>query len=406
MKRCMILALFASGAAVAQQADITSAQLLSGQADAKLQQLGKEAKAGNKKLVISAPQQWHDLILEQLRRGGSDIKVEIRDSFAESVMVRSADGAEAPAPVATPAPQAQPSPAPAPPARPTPAPAPTPKPAAPAPKPAPAPVSRPATPPPTPKPAPTAAPVATPAQSLPASPAPAPSPPPQPAPDPAPAAATAEPAPAPAPAPAAAPTPAPTAATQTSSGAEVESIRRRLEQNLNRGDAASGDMSSDQLLTGDLVYDQGPVRAVVRRSGARTQLFWLAGEVDLARVEFKELGGDRYQVIEPMRTGTPMLRSKATAGQALFTAVDPASAADERKVLEGRYNGGKPITATVRAEQVEVRDLLYVGEKLIVVVRLSGQKLERFWLVGDINLARGQLSKEGANKYRALSDLK
>jgi hypothetical protein len=41
----------------------------------------------------------------------------------------------------------------------------------------------------------------------------------------------------------------------------------------------------------------------------------------------------------------------------------------------------------------------------IVVVRLNGLDLERYWLVGDINLARTQLSKEGANKYRARNDL-
>ena len=78
MKRWLVLACIAASPAWAQQADISSAQLISGQADSKLQQLGKEAKSGNKKLVISAPQQWHDLILEQIRKGGGDVKVESR----------------------------------------------------------------------------------------------------------------------------------------------------------------------------------------------------------------------------------------------------------------------------------------------------------------------------------------
>ena len=73
--------------------------------------------------------------------------------------------------------------------------------------------------------------------------------------------------------------------------------------------------------------------------------------------------------------------------------------------MEQRYNSGKAITGTLGVENVKGRDVLYVGDKLIVVVRLNGLDLERYWLVGDINLARSQLSKEGANKYRARSDL-
>jgi hypothetical protein len=73
--------------------------------------------------------------------------------------------------------------------------------------------------------------------------------------------------------------------------------------------------------------------------------------------------------------------------------------------MEQRYNSGKAITGTLGVESVKARDVLYVGDKLVVVVRLNGLDLERYWLVGDINLARSQLSKEGANKYRARTDL-
>jgi len=103
MKPWILLALLAAGQALAQGADISGAQLLSGNADARLQSLAREAAAANRRLVISAPEYWHEMILEQVRRGGGDaLQVEVRDSFAEAVMVRSeAIAPPAPAPPAT-----------------------------------------------------------------------------------------------------------------------------------------------------------------------------------------------------------------------------------------------------------------------------------------------------------------
>ncbi|MCE3004309.1 MAG: hypothetical protein LW860_16665, partial [Xanthomonadaceae bacterium] len=125
MKHWFLLAALVAGQAMAQSADISGAQLLSGDADARLQGLAREAAAANRKLVISAPEYWHEMILEQVRRGGGDgVQVEVRDSFAEAVMVRSdalvaeahaaeppAAEAQAPAAVAQPAPAAAPRPA-------------------------------------------------------------------------------------------------------------------------------------------------------------------------------------------------------------------------------------------------------------------------------------------------------
>jgi hypothetical protein len=185
----------------------------------------------------------------------------------------------------------------------------------------------------------------------------------------------------------------------------VAAIRQRLEQNLNNGEAAAGTVAPDRLETGDIVYVQGPVRGVVRRGGVKNQLLWLEGDLNVERVELKDLGGDRYQVTEPLRSGAPTLRSKVAGGEVMFSAADPKTAADERQSMEKRYNSGKAISRTLRPDGVKGRDVLYVGDKLIVVVRLNGLELERYWLVGDINLARSQLSKEGASKYRALTDL-
>ena len=426
---CMVFgtsAMFATGVS-AQQANVTGPELLSGNADRRLQDVARSAKDGGKKLVISAPEYWHEMILEQVRKGGGgDVQVELRDSFAETVSVRAEDTAPAPAPEPTPEPEPTPVAAPAPkptpppvqrtipsqaPAQaatppaprnvPTPAPA-TPTVAAPAPKPAPVPPARPA---PTPAQTPPVVPQA-------AAPAPPPAPAPAPVPEPEPATAAVVPA-APAPTPAAPPptavaTPAPPAAPAraASSDAEIASIKRRLEQNLNGGKTVGESLTQTALEVGDVIYVQGPVRAVLRRGSVRNELYWLEGELNLMRVELKELAGERYQVAQRIRVeGTPRLREVRTTQSEMFTAASPEGSA-ERAQLERRYNGGSAITGQLRPENLQQKDVLYLGDKLVVVVRLDGMNLERYWLVGDINLGRTELLKDGANKYKVLADIR
>src|SRR5688572_10127885 len=126
MRRVVWISALWSAVAFGQSADVTAPELLSGNADQKLQAVAREAQAGGKKLVISAPAVWHDMVLEQIRKGAPDVEVELRDSFAEAVMVRGEAPAPAPAPEPEPAPApvATPAPAPAPAARPAPAPEP------------------------------------------------------------------------------------------------------------------------------------------------------------------------------------------------------------------------------------------------------------------------------------------
>lgn len=419
MKRLFLLASLWSACALAQQADITGAQLLSGDADAKLQAMARDAASSGKKLVINAPEYWHEMILEQVRKGGGDnLEVEVRDSFAESVLVRE----EAAAPAAEPAPVAEPAPAPV--ATPAPAPKPV-APAAPAPRPvAPPPAApKPAAPAPTPRPAPAAAtPAPAPAAPAPAQPQPRAASAPVPATTPAPAApAAAAPrpvAPAPTPAPVAAPAPRPAAPApasapvaapaprQSTRDAEIASIKRRMEQNLNGGEAVTRSIAPAALEQGDVIYDQGPVKAVLRRGSLRNQIYWLDGDIELRRVELKEIGPRRYQVMERIREGGKVtLRAERSAEQQMYDAQAPDKHAAERKLLEQRYNGGNAIEARLAPTGLRQKDIIYAGDDLAVVVRVNGLALERYWLVGRIDLGRSELIKDGANKYRVLQDV-
>lgn len=409
MKRLLLLASLWSACALAQQADITGAQLLSGAADAKLQSMARDAASSGRKLVISAPEYWHEMILEQVRRGGGDnLEVEVRDSFAESVLVRE-ESAVPPDPMAVP--EAVPAPVAAPATAPTPAPVAAPRPVAP-------PVAKPVAATPAPRPLPAAA-----APPAPPTVAPAPAaatPVATPAPQPAPVAPTAVPvpaAPAPAPAttaaPAVAPTvvaPAPAAAAaprRSTRDAEIASIKRRVEQNLNGGEPVTRSLTQTGLEPGDVIYDQGLVKAVLRRGSVRNQLYWLDGEIELRRIELKELGPRRYQVMERIRNegARPTLRTVRTTESQAFKAAAPAAHAAERKQLEQRYNAGNPISSEIPATGLRQRDIVYVGDALAVVVRVNGLALERYWLVGEVDLGRSELIKDGANKYRVLQDI-
>jgi hypothetical protein len=427
MKRLFLLAVCFAGSVAAQQADISGAQLLSGDADSRLQQVARDAAAAGKKLVINAPEYWHEMILEQIRKGGGDgVQVELRDSFAESVLVRADTGTTPPAPTPAPEPVAVPTPAPAPaPVTPVAAavrPTPAPRPAAPTPRPSPQPAASTPAPRPTPPavaatPAPSAssatvtsstpAPVATPAPRVETSPTATVS---------APATTAASPTPVPttpaAPAPAPAPVtsaPAATPAVEGGASAQAQQMvqRRRIEQNLNGGEAITRSLTQTQLEVGDVLYAQGEVIAVLRRTSLRNQLYWLEGGIELRRIELKELARNRYQVAERIRNpDSPRLRAVRLAGQDDFVAAAPNKHAQERQRLERLYNGGNTINSTLAPQQVRQKDILYIGDELAVVVRVNGLDLERYWLVGTINLARTELIKDGTNRYRVLSDIR
>lgn len=67
--------------------------------------------------------------------------------------------------------------------------------------------------------------------------------------------------------------------------------------------------------------------------------------------------------------------------------------------LERIFNGGRRMTSHLRPEHLAAGDQLYVYDTAVVVVR-SGLRLQRaYWLYGEIDLNRGDLSAEGGRKY-------
>ncbi|UXI70404.1 hypothetical protein [Tahibacter amnicola] len=363
-------ALFASAAWAQQEVSLTAQDIESGAADAKLAALGREAAATGREVVINAPKEWHGKVAAKVKAGGK-AEVKLNDSFFENVVVRvseKAKAAEPPKPV-EPAKPVSPTPAPAPkpaePPKPAPAPAAPPKPVQPEPKPAPVP------PPPAPEPAP----------------APVTPPPAAPTPPPAPVAKPAEPVKA---APAADP---------------VAAAKQRLEQSLNEGKEAMGELDASQLVRDDVIYVDGPVKAVTRRERLRSNLYWLNGDINLQRAELKPLAANRYQVMDKLvASENASLRTEAPAGPLMFTGKVPAEGDAERASLEKAYGEGRSVTRTVRTDQLRRNDTVYVGKDAAIVVRRDGSELVRYWLDGEVDLNQRGLQKDGAAKYRVISD--
>jgi len=375
-------ALFAAGAASAQEVAISGKDFLSGAGDAKIAELARQAAASGKTLVITAPPYWQDKAAAKAHSAAANASVRTSDAFFESVMVRVEDSKAAKAAAVEPAPK------PAPPAKPEPKPEQKPEPK-PEPRPAP-PVRKPVEEAPAPAPKPT--PIETPPPPPPVEAKPEPP--------------VAAPAPAPAPAPVAAPPAAasPAAAAAKPAADPSAAIKKRFEQNLNGGQPAEGTLEVAQLQKDDVIYESGSVRAVVRRFGPRNQLFWLNGELNTERAELVPTGTDRYRVNEPIRNvANPSLRGGAKTTALKFVGNVPAPKSPARTSLEKQYNDGRDISGTLQAADLHSGDLIYTAEGAAVVIRRTSVGMERFWLTGEIDLHQTGLQQTG-NAIRVQTD--
>ncbi len=274
MKKCLFLlmAMVASSALAQQNVDITAAQFNSGEANARLTSLGREAAASGKRLVVTAPQQWHAQIAARIRAGGS-ADIVLKDGFYETLLVRVVDAAPEPT-------------------------KPEPKPAvAQAAKPAPLPVVRKPEPPnaliapppaepvletPPPAPAPTAAPepvVETPPPSA-AAPAMADD-----------SAVQGEPA-----APAMVDPKAPILLVAAEPG-DTDSLRASMEKRYNEAKRIEERVETSKLKVGDVIYAGKGAAVVVRREGSRLLRMWLIGSLNVNQLGIEAQGANKYKVL-------------------------------------------------------------------------------------------------------------
>jgi hypothetical protein len=200
-----------------------------------------------------------------------------------------------------------------------------------------------------------------------------------------------------------APAPAPVAKAQAPADPSI-AIKQRMAQNLNAGQPAEGTLQVAQLQKDDLLFVDGPVRAVVRRFGPRTQLFWLEGDLNLERAELVPTGNDRYRISQPIRNvSNPSLRGSTKSGALKFTFNVPAPKSPARIAIERQYNDGRDIVTNLTPAELRQGDLVYTGEGSAVVVRRTSVGVERHWLVGELDMHQSGLQTQG-NAIRVLTD--
>ena len=193
------------------------------------------------------------------------------------------------------------------------------------------------------------------------------------------------------------------AAAEKAAADKIASTKKTMEQNVNGGRAAEGTLGVAQLQKDDQIFIDGSIRGVVRRNGARTQLFWLDGDLNLERVELLPLSDNHYKVVDAIReTSSPILRTKAVGGHLIANV--PAPDAAERKSLEQQYAEGRAVTVSIAPTDLRAGDTIYAGKSVALVVRLAGTKYLRYWLDGDLNLAQAGLQKQSGSVYKVISD--
>ncbi len=383
LKRILFASALFSTAAMAQQVDISGKDFLSGAGDARLADIARQAAASGKKLVVTAPQYWQGKVAEKLHAGAANASVQMSEGFFENVLVRVDDGKAAPAKIEAPAQDATKSDA---------AKAEAAKAAAAKADAAKLDAARADAARAEAAKAEAAREEAAKAEAAKAEAARAEAAKGE--------AAKAEAAKAEAAKVAAANAEAAKAKAESSRIAE---IKQRMEKNLNDGKPADGSIAVAQLQKDDLIFVDGSVRGVARRSGAHTQLFWLDGDLNLDRVELLPAGENRYKVSEPIRNvANPTLRAREVDRH--FTGNVPAANSEERKSMQQKFAEGRDISGSLHPTDLRQGDIVYTGTGAAVISRRSGLELQRYWLDGDLNLGQTGIIKQTGNAYQVMTD--
>ncbi|MEM7709027.1 MAG: hypothetical protein AAF358_25990 [Pseudomonadota bacterium] len=71
-----------------------------------------------------------------------------------------------------------------------------------------------------------------------------------------------------------------------------------------------------------------------------------------------------------------------------------------KQALERRVNSGKSIDETISSADLKRRDLLFVMDGVVAVVRAAGTRNRVYWLSDNLDLSRPELEQESASRYR------
>ena len=162
----------------------------------------------------------------------------------------------------------------------------------------------------------------------------------------------------------------------------------KLKQNVTKT------MTVDMLKLDDSIYvDQGFV-LVIRKLNRSHKMYWLTNGLNINATTFEHITGRKYKVI-----------SKTSQESIQRTAKKSSNIPDGIKnAMEQQYNKGKAITKSLTTNNLKQHDMLYINGEYIVVVRRDSRKFRAYWLNGNLDLLSSSLLKKGSNRYKVVRD--
>ena len=180
-----------------------------------------------------------------------------------------------------------------------------------------------------------------------------------------------------------------------------------LQKRLNRGRPIENALELSELRREDVLFSTDGVIAVVRRSGAGQGVFWLNGEVDLGRREFRRQRTGRYVVLAALPQesipAATRVQDRQVSEPEPEVAVAPVPAEPdlaEKQRMEKLFNSGRSIDRSLSVAALRPDDVLYVGNGRILVARRVQAKMKRYWLSETIDLGLSEIEKTGNRRYR------
>ena len=134
-------------------------------------------------------------------------------------------------------------------------------------------------------------------------------------------------------------------------------------------------------------------------------MYWLTGNVNLERAQYRPLGQGRYEVIgsiDPLAA----LQLRSGSDAAVLDGRVPNAASPVRAQLQNLYADGHGVEATLDVSSLRSGDVLYTGTDAAMVVRQDSYGRSRYWLVGHLALGQTGLQRIGPNVYRVIGILR
>src|SRR5438445_9192261 len=94
----LLMLAIAPGILLGQEVAISGKDFESGAADAKLAEIARQAAAGGRAVVVTAPAYWQGKVAAKLHAGAPNASVQTKEGFFENVIVRIEDAKAAPPP--------------------------------------------------------------------------------------------------------------------------------------------------------------------------------------------------------------------------------------------------------------------------------------------------------------------